>query len=99
MLVGGYLFFGLGMGLVYLGHGVVVPENMQIEGFWLWLLSGAAQASVMHCAIAKIFGPLVTNRGWCGWACWTAAVLDLLPGKVPPGRRRADSLRREPGPQ
>lgn len=86
VLVGGYLFFGLGMGLIYLGFGVIMPENMQIEGFWFWLFAGMSAASVMHYLIAKIAGPFVFNRGWCGWACWTTAVLDLLPWKKSPGR-------------
>ncbi len=86
ILVGGYLFFGLGMGLIHLGFGVILPENMQIEGFWFWLLAGMSAASVLHYAIAKIVGPFIFNRGWCGWACWTTAVLDLLPWKKSPGR-------------
>jgi ferredoxin-type protein NapH len=86
LLVGGYLFFGLGFGLVYIMFGAIVPENMQIEGFWFWLLSGAVAAGVIHYFVAKIFGPLIINRGWCGWACWTAAVLDLLPFTKSPGR-------------
>jgi polyferredoxin len=85
-LVGGYLVFGLGFGLVYTMFGVIVPENMQIEGFWFWLLSGAVAASVIHYFVAKIFGTLLFNRGWCGWACWTAAILDLLPFSKSPGR-------------
>lgn len=86
LLVGGYMFLGLGMGLIYICHGVIVPENMQIEGFWLWLFSGMSAASVIHYLVAKILGPLIFNRGWCGWACWTVAVLDLLPWKRPAGR-------------
>jgi polyferredoxin len=35
----------------------------------------------IHYAIAKILGPLIWGRGFCGWACWTAAVLDWLPIK------------------
>jgi ferredoxin-type protein NapH len=85
--VGGYLFFGLGFGLIYLLFGYIQPENMQLEGFWLWLFSGVFQAAVLHYMVAKIAGPLLFNRGWCGWACWTAAVLDLLPWKRSPGRR------------
>ncbi len=50
ILVGGYLFFGLGMGLIYLVFGVITPENMQIEGFWFWLLAGMSVASVLHYA-------------------------------------------------
>jgi len=87
--VGGYLFFGLGFGLIYLLFGYIQPENMQMEGFWLLLFSGIFMASVLHYMIAKIFGPFLFNRGWCGWACWTAGVLDLLPWKKSPGRQSA----------
>jgi hypothetical protein len=51
-LVGGYLFFGLGMGLVYLGFGLVVPENMQIEGFWFMLFAGVFQSAAIHYFVA-----------------------------------------------
>ena len=86
MLVGGYLFFGLGLGLIYLGFGVLMPENMQIEGFWFMVFAGVFQAAAIHYFVAKIVGPVIFNRGWCGWACWTTAVLDLLPWKESPGR-------------
>ncbi|MEW5816513.1 MAG: 4Fe-4S dicluster domain-containing protein [Spirochaetota bacterium] len=86
VLVGGYLFFGLGIGLIYLGFGVIQPENMQIEGFWFMVFAGVFQAAAIHYPIAKIVGPAIFNRGWCGWACWTTAVLDLLPWKKSPGR-------------
>ena len=33
-------------------------------------------------AVAKIFGPLIFGRGFCGYACWTAMVLDFLPYKT-----------------
>lgn len=72
--------------LVYLG--VLSQENMQIEGFWFYLFSGVFQAAVIHYAVAKIFGPLLFGRGWCGYACWTAMVLDLLPFRVPKGPRK-----------
>ena len=67
--------------LVYLG--LICRENMQIEGFWYYLFLGVFEAAVIHYAVAKIFGPLVFGRGWCGYACWTAMVLDLLPYKRP----------------
>lgn len=85
-LVGGYLFFGLGLGLVYFFFGMIIPENMQFEGFWFMLLAGSFSGPVLHYFIAKIFGPFSFSRGWCGWACWTAAVLDYLPWKKSPGR-------------
>lgn len=54
-------------------------ENIQLEGFYFGLLAGIFQAAVVHYLIAKIFGPILFGRLWCGWACWTAMVLDLLP--------------------
>jgi len=67
--------------LVYLG--IISRENMQLEGFWYYLFGGVFEAAVIHYAVAKIFGPLLFGRGWCGYACWTAMVLDLLPYKTP----------------
>ncbi len=67
--------------LLYLG--ILSNENMQIEGFWYYLFLGVFEAAVIHYAVAKIFGPLFFGRGWCGYACWTAMVLDLLPYKKP----------------
>ena len=61
-------------------------ENSQIEGAIFGLLTGVIQMGVIHYAIAKIFGPLLFGRLWCGWTCWTVMVLDLLPFKRPAGR-------------
>ncbi len=72
--------------LVYLG--LISQENMQIEGFWYYLFLGIFEAATIHYAVAKIFGPLLFGRGWCGYACWTAMVLDLLPYKVPQKPRK-----------
>ena len=79
LLVGSYM-------LVYLG--LICGENMQIEGFWYYLFTGVFEAATIHYAVAKIFGPLVFGRGWCGYACWTAMVLDFLPYKTPERPRR-----------
>jgi len=79
----------IGVGLYMLVLlGAVSGENMQIEGFWFYLFSGVFQAAVIHYLVAKIGGPLLFGRGWCGYACWTAAVLDLLPYKVPESERK-----------
>ena len=72
--------------LIYLG--IICRENMQIEGFWYYLFLGVFEAAVIHYFVAKIFGPLFFGRGWCGYACWTAMVLDLLPYKVPRSPRK-----------
>lgn len=79
------LLVGLYM-LVYLG--LICQENMQIEGFWYYLFTGVFEAATIHYAVAKIFGPLLFGRGWCGYACWTAMVLDFLPYKIPRQPRR-----------
>ena len=79
------LLVGLYM-LLYLG--VCCNENMQIEGFWYYLFTGVFEAATIHYAVAKIFGPLIFGRGWCGYACWTAMVLDFLPYKVPRQERK-----------
>ena len=79
LLVGTYM-------LVYLG--LISRENMQIEGFWYYLFTGVFEAATIHYAVAKIFGPLIFGRGWCGYACWTAMVLDFLPYKVPESPRK-----------
>lgn len=79
LLVGLYMLFYLG---------IVCNENMQIEGFWYYLFAGVFEAATIHYAVAKIFGPLIFGRGWCGYACWTAMVLDFLPYKTPKQPRK-----------
>lgn len=79
-LVGTYM-------LVYLG--LMCNENMQMEGFWYYLFTGVFEAATIHYAVAKIFGPLIFGRGWCGFACWTAMILDLLPYKIPQQPRKS----------
>lgn len=77
------------VGLYMLGYlGFLQHENMQIEGFWYYLFLGVFEAATIHYAVAKIFGPFIFGRGWCGYACWTAMILDLLPFKTPASSRR-----------
>ena len=83
------LLVGLYM-LVYLGF--IKGENMQIEGFWYYLFTGVFEAATIHYAVAKLFGPLLFGRGWCGYACWTAMVLDFLPYKIPDTSARSRSF-------
>jgi ferredoxin-type protein NapH len=53
--------------------------NMQLEGLFFGALSGFTNYIVLHYALAKIIGPLVFGRVWCGWACWFGMVFDWLP--------------------
>ena len=73
LAVGTYLLVYVGI----LGH-----ENLLMSGFWYYLFLGVFEAAVIHYLIAKIAGPLIFGRGWCGYACWTAMILDLLPYKT-----------------
>ena len=73
-------FIGLYM-LVYLG--LIRRENMQIEGFFYYIAVGVFEAAAIHYLVAKIAGPFIFGRGWCGYACWTTMILDLLPYKIP----------------
>ncbi len=72
LFIGSYMLFFLGL---------FARENMQIEGFFFYLLAGLFYGAVIHYLVAKVFGVLLFNRGWCGWSCWTAMILDLLPFK------------------
>ncbi len=67
--------------LVFLG--IMQRENLQLEEtvFYLayFITGGIFTRVLIHYAIAKVGGPLVFGRGFCGWACWTAALLEWLP--------------------
>ena len=76
-LIGFYL-------LVYIGF--IRIEDMQMEGFFFYLFGGIFAGSTIHYLIAKIFGPIIFGRGFCGWACWIVMVLELLPYKKSSGR-------------
>jgi polyferredoxin len=69
--------------LVFLG--AMQRENLQIEEtvFYTLLLisTGIFTRVLIHFTIAKILGPFIWGRGFCGWACWTAAILEWLPIK------------------
>jgi polyferredoxin len=59
--------------------GLFVLQNMQLEGLFFFVCTGIFSGAIIHYSIAKLFGPLIFGRGFCGWACWTAMVFDLLP--------------------
>jgi ferredoxin-type protein NapH len=63
--------------------GVLQRENMQLEETVFYgayfLTAGIFTRVLIHFGIAKVFGPFIWGRGFCGWACWTAALLDWLP--------------------
>ena len=76
-------FVQFAVGLYLLMYvGLISGENMQIEGFWFYLFNGVFAGATIHYLVAKIAGPALFGRGWCGYACWTGMVLDLLPYPV-----------------
>src|SRR4030042_7187422 len=86
VLVGSYIFFGFGLGGMYLLYGMFRTENFQIEGFWFYLILWGFAGTAYHYTIAKIAGPFLVGRIFCGWGCWPVAVLDFLPWKNNNGR-------------
>jgi ferredoxin-type protein NapH len=79
---------GIGMLAAALARVLAQHSIVAVEGFFFELFSGVAGAALLHFAIAKLFGPLIFGRVYCGWACWTGALLDLLPFRHSTGRRR-----------
>ncbi|MDR1836222.1 MAG: 4Fe-4S binding protein [Treponema sp.] len=69
--------------LIFLGG--MQHENMQIEETVFYIAyfvnTGIFTRVLIHYVIAKILGPLIWGRGFCGWACYTAALLEWLPIK------------------
>jgi ferredoxin-type protein NapH len=58
---------------------VLLARNVQLEGLFFGLLGGLFIGPVIHYLLGKLLVALPFGRIWCGWACWTAAVLDQLP--------------------
>jgi ferredoxin-type protein NapH len=77
LIIGGFI-------LVY--WGLIRRENMQIEMFFFYLFSGLYSGAVIVYLAAHIVGPLIYGRAFCGWSCWTAMILDLLPWDKSTGR-------------
>ena len=71
---------------------LALARNAQIEGLVFGVLTGVMVGPVTHYLLGKFAVPLAAGRLWCGWACWTAALLDQLPYDRampwPPGARR-----------
>jgi ferredoxin len=73
------------VGTALFGTSVLLARNAQTEGLVFGLLTGTIVGPVTHYLLGKLAIPLAAGRVWCGWACWTAALLDQLPYDRPPG--------------
>ncbi|HEU4740394.1 MAG TPA: 4Fe-4S binding protein [Meiothermus sp.] len=74
----------LGMGASLFTVSLLLARNAMLEGLWFGLLGGILVGPVMHYLLGKVLIPLGFGRVWCGWACWTAALLDQLPYRQSP---------------
>jgi ferredoxin-type protein NapH len=75
-------------GLSVLAPALLGAGSLDLEGFFVLLLAGTAGAALGHTVVTVIAGPLVFGRALCGWGCWRAMVLELLPARRGAGRRR-----------
>jgi polyferredoxin len=75
-------------GLSILAPALLGAGSLDLEGFFLLLFAGTAGAALGHTLVTVIAGPLVFGRVLCGWGCWRAMVLELLPPGRGAGRRR-----------
>ena len=76
-------------GLSILAPALLAGVSLDLEGFFGALWAGTAGAAVGHTLVSVVLGPLVFGRVLCGWGCWRAMVLELLPlRRAIPGARR-----------
>ena len=73
-------------GLSIIAFSVLSGANLDLEGFFLFLFSGIMGAPIGHTLVTLIVGPLLFGRILCGWGCWRAMILELLPIGRSPGR-------------
>jgi len=74
-------------GLSILTYSFTASANLDLEGFFQLVLEGVGGAAVGHTVITLVLGPVVGGRFLCGWGCWRAMVLELLPVGHGTGRR------------
>jgi polyferredoxin len=75
-------------GLSILAPSFLAATSLDLEGFFALLLAGTGGAAIGHTLVTVIAGPLAFGRVLCGWGCWRAMVLELLPVGRGRGRRR-----------
>jgi polyferredoxin len=74
-------------GLSILAFSLLASASIDLEGFFLLLFEGVAGAAIGHTIATLLVGPLLFGRFLCGWGCWRAMILELLPLKHGTSRR------------
>jgi len=62
--------------------------NLDLDGFFELLLAGTMGTAIGHTMVTTLLGPVFFGRFGCGWGCWRAMVLEVLPVGRGHGRRR-----------
>ncbi len=75
-------------GLSIISLSILGSMNLDLEGFFMLLMAGTMGAAIGHTMITVIAGPMLFGRFLCGWGCWRAMILELLPIGRSPGRRQ-----------
>ncbi len=75
-------------GVGILAFSLTARANLDMEGFFLLILEGVVGAAIGHTLATVIVGPALFGRILCGWGCWRAMVVELLPRGLPSVRRR-----------
>lgn len=74
--------------LFFLTAGVILWRTLKMPSYLFLMGTIGVFAALGHYLVAKIIGPLVVGRLWCGWGCWTFAFLNLLPFKRSKGKAK-----------
>lgn len=79
--------------LLFVMASILGRQNLQIEGFFFYILAGVFGGVIVHFIMGKIVGPIFMGRTWCSWGCWSLMIFDLLPYKKSRGWKKG-SLKR-----
>jgi polyferredoxin len=74
--------------LAILAFSLVDRINLDLDGFFELLLAGTMGVAIGHTMATTLLGPVFFGRLLCGWGCWRAMVLEVLPVGRGHGRRR-----------
>ena len=63
-----YIGVSLAVGVALYAHGFRHARRVVqlLVGLYMLVYLGVFEAATIHYAVAKIFGPLLFGRGWCG---------------------------------
>ncbi len=66
-------------GLSIMAMSLLGAMSLDLEAFFVLVLSATAGAAIGHTMVTVIVGPMLFGRVLCGWGCWRSMILELLP--------------------